>query len=59
MVEAVALDSGPLGRLAHPARNSEIVAWLEDLLQGGIPVIIGHLARFVPALRWQEIRGYQ
>ena len=71
MTEAVALDSGPLGRLAHPARNPAIAAWLEALLEAGIPVVIpeivdyegatvatenvGHLDQFVPALRLSRL----
>ena len=46
MVEAVALDSGPLGRLAHPARNLEIAAWLEHLLEADIPVIIPEIVDY-------------
>ncbi len=46
MVEAVALDSGPLGRLAHPARNPRIAAWLERLLEARIPVLIPEIVDY-------------
>lgn len=46
MTEAVALDSGPLGRLAHPARNPEIAASLAELLEAGIPVVIPEIVDY-------------
>lgn len=32
MTKTVMLDSGPLGRIAHPRPNREITEWLERLL---------------------------
>lgn len=40
MTKAVMLDSGPLGRIAHPRPNREIADWLEGLLSSGVAVII-------------------
>ena len=40
------LDTGPLGRLAHPASNPAIVAWLERELARGIPIIIPEIADY-------------
>ncbi|MBM3833609.1 MAG: type II toxin-antitoxin system VapC family toxin [Verrucomicrobia bacterium] len=43
MIETVALDAGPLERLAHPARNREIATWLERLLLADVTVAIPDL----------------
>jgi hypothetical protein len=40
MIKPWVLDTGPLGRLTHPARNPQIVIWLERQLADGISVII-------------------
>ncbi len=40
MIRGVALDSGPLGRIAHPRPNPEIVAWIEELREFGINVVL-------------------
>ena len=40
------LDTGPLGRLTHPASNPEIVRWLEHQLDTGLPVIIPEIADY-------------
>ena len=40
MISAVALDSGPLGRIAHPRPNPEIIAWIEELREFGINVVL-------------------
>lgn len=32
MIKPIALDSGPLGALAHPRRNTDIAAWLNRVL---------------------------
>ena len=46
MTKPWVLDTGPLGRLAHPASNPEIVNWLEHQLDSGIPVIIPEIADY-------------
>ena len=46
MTKPWVLDTGPLGRLTHPARNLEIVNWLEHQLTHGIPVIIPEIADY-------------
>lgn len=46
MTKPWVLDTGPLGRLAHPASNPEIVNWLEQQLDNGIPVIIPEIADY-------------
>ena len=46
MAEIIVLDSGPLGRLTHPARNPEIVTWLEHLLEAGFRVVIPEIADY-------------
>ncbi len=40
MIKPVALDSGPLGALAHPRRNVDIAAWLDGILAAGIVVYL-------------------
>jgi predicted nucleic acid-binding protein len=46
MIKPWVLDTGPLGRLVHPASNPEIVRWLEGELTRGIPVIIPEIADY-------------
>jgi predicted nucleic acid-binding protein len=46
MIKPWVLDTGPLGRLAHPAGNPDIVRWLEQQLQHGIPVIVPEIADY-------------
>lgn len=46
MTNAVMLDSGPLGRIAHPRPNREIVEWLERLLGSGVAVIVPEIADY-------------
>ena len=46
MTKPWVLDTGPLGRLTHPARNPEIVLWLEAQLEQGIPIIIPEIADY-------------
>ncbi len=46
MNEPVLLDSGPLGRIAHPRRNLEIVSWLEATMDADIPVILPEIADY-------------
>jgi predicted nucleic acid-binding protein len=42
----VLLDASPLGTLAHPRPNPEIVAWLEGLLVAGVTVIVPSIADY-------------
>jgi predicted nucleic acid-binding protein len=46
MTNAVMLDSGPLGRIAHPRPNREIAEWLEKLLDSGVAVIVPEIADY-------------
>jgi len=48
MIEAVLLDSGPLGRLVHAdyKRNPEIRGWLAQMLDGGRVVYLPEIADF-------------
>ena len=46
MTKAVMLDSGPLGRIAHPRPNREIADWLEGLLSSGVVVILPEIADY-------------
>ena|SRR6266851_3996046 len=46
MTNAVMLDSGPLGRIAHPRPNREITEWLESLLASGVAVIVPEIADY-------------
>jgi predicted nucleic acid-binding protein len=46
MTKPWVLDTGPLGRLAHPASNPDIVTWLERELARGIPIIIPEIADY-------------
>lgn len=49
MIKPIALDSGPLGALAHPRRNTDIAAWLDRVLAAGgivyLPEIIDYEVR--------------
>ncbi|MFQ5627507.1 MAG: hypothetical protein ACE5I1_02005 [bacterium] len=40
MAKPIMLDSGPLGRIAHPRPNPEITAWLTKLLTANAVIII-------------------
>lgn len=40
MIEAIALDASPLGRLVHPRLNTDISAWIDDVLETGITIYI-------------------
>jgi predicted nucleic acid-binding protein len=46
LADTVALDAGPLGKLAHPRADRQIVAWLERLLAGGTRIIIPEIADY-------------
>jgi predicted nucleic acid-binding protein len=40
------LDSGPLGRIAHPHPNREVAEWLRRLLRDGTEVIVPEIADY-------------
>jgi len=40
VIKPIALDSGPLGALAHPRRNIDIAAWLDGVLAAGVVVYL-------------------
>ena len=46
MNRAVLLDSGPLGKIAHPRADPTVVAWLNNLLVSGIRLIIPEIADY-------------
>lgn len=46
MNKTVMLDSGPLGKIAHPRPNAEISEWLIKLLRANITVIIPEIADY-------------
>ncbi len=46
MTEAVLLDAGPLGMIAHPRPSVEIVEWLATLVAAGVEVLIPEVADY-------------
>lgn len=46
MGKRIVLDTGPLGRIAHPQPNSEIVSWLEGKLDSSAMVFIPEIADY-------------
>ena len=46
MAEIVMLDSGPLGKLAHPKPRVETVEWLDRLTDAGYTVVLPEVADF-------------
>ena len=46
MIRPVLLDSGPLGRIAHPRRRPDVDTWLKDLLRAGVRVILPEIADY-------------
>lgn len=46
MIDAVMLDSGPLGRIAHPRPNAQISSWLLHLLDSGVTVFVPEIADY-------------
>ena len=46
MANAVMLDTGTLGKFAHPRADREIVEWVEGLVLSGISVIIPEIADY-------------
>ena len=46
MTSSVMLDTGPLGQIAHPEPNPEIVQWLHGLLDSGLAVYLPEIADY-------------
>ena len=46
MNRSIILDAGPLGRIAHPRPNREIVLWLQHILTARVEVIIPEIADY-------------
>ena len=46
MVKKLMLDSGPLGKIAHPRPNKEIAEWFIGQLEKGTTVIIPEIADY-------------
>ena len=46
MSSTVVLDTGPLGRIAHPRRNPEIAAWLERMIDAGVLIVLPEIADY-------------
>jgi predicted nucleic acid-binding protein len=46
MTRSVILDTGPLGKIAHPRPNQEIAAWLNRIVASGALVIIPEIADY-------------
>ncbi|MBA2447980.1 MAG: PIN domain-containing protein [Chloroflexi bacterium] len=46
MVSAVVLDTGPLGRIAHPRPNREVALWVERLLISGTDIFLPEIADY-------------
>lgn len=46
MISRVLLDSGPLGRIAHPRPNPDIAEWLREILSAGVEVIVPEIADY-------------
>ena len=46
MIRPIILDTGPLGKIAHPRRNPEVTAWFDRLLAAGYRVILPEIADY-------------
>ena len=46
MDKTIVLDTGPLGKIAHPRRNREITAWFDHLLASGFTIILPEIADY-------------
>jgi predicted nucleic acid-binding protein len=46
VIRTVILDSGPLGRIAHPRPNPEIADWFRGLLTSGVAVLLSEIADY-------------
>lgn len=40
MISGIALDSGPLGELAHPRSNSQLAVWIDTMLAAGVIIYL-------------------
>jgi predicted nucleic acid-binding protein len=40
VIDAIALDASPLGRLVHPRLNTDILAWVDEALDAGIAIYL-------------------
>ncbi len=46
MADRIMLDAGPLGRIAHPRANLEVVSWLKNRLAQGTEILIPEIADY-------------
>src|SRR5208337_1227637 len=46
VIRPLLLDTGPLGKIAHPRPNPEVLAWLVRMLRGRVEVIIPEITDF-------------
>lgn len=46
MAKPLLLDTGPLGRIAHPTASREIAGWFTDLLRQGVEIVIPEIADY-------------
>ncbi len=46
MIRPVILDSGPLGRIAHPNANVEVAGWFQGLLARGVEIILPEISDY-------------
>src|SRR6185503_10189010 len=46
MIKPWVLDTGPLGRLAHPSPNPEMSSWIEEQIERGIRIIIPEISDY-------------
>jgi predicted nucleic acid-binding protein len=46
VIKPLLLDTGPLGKIAHPRPNPELLAWLVRMLRGPAKVIIPEITDF-------------
>lgn len=46
MNRPIVLDAGPLGRIAHPRPNKEIILWLQTILSAGATVIVPEITDY-------------
>jgi predicted nucleic acid-binding protein len=46
MTDVVLLDAGPLGMISHPRITGEVAAWLAELIDAGVEVLIPEIADY-------------
>ena len=46
MTKSILLDTGPLGKIAHPRPNPEAAAWLKRVVASGALVILPEIADY-------------